>query len=170
MRLVDSFADGGRRSLDAIVADCLRDRRCSLAFPNVREDAQHFRTSVRDPFRLVGLQALQYSANTAVLIPTLLKSAAAGDFSPLDSAVAGLREEYLRHPAAQLALGLHLTIICGEELVGAPETISPLGAEYVRACRGWPAAPVATNFHEPVQLKEERLTTRAQRVSADRHM
>jgi len=153
MRLVDSVGEGGRRSLDAIVADCLGDRRCSLAFPNVGKDAEHFRTSVSDPFRLLGLQTLQSSANTAVLIPTLLKSAAAGDFSPLDSAVAGLRKEYLH----QLALGLHLTIVCGEELLGAPDTISALRAEYARACRGWPAAPVATNFHEPVRLSTPAL-------------
>jgi pimeloyl-ACP methyl ester carboxylesterase len=152
MRLVDSVGEDGHRSLDAIVADCLTDQRCSQAFPNVVKDAEHFRTSVSDPFRLLGLQTLQYSANTAVLIPTLLKSAAAGDFSPLDSAVAGLREEYLHQPAAQLALGLHLTIVCGEELLGAPDTISALRAEYAQACRGWPAAPVATNFHEPVRL------------------
>ena len=98
MRLLDSVEEDGRRSLDAIVADCLGDQRCSQAFPNVAKDAEHFRTSVSDPFRLLGLQTLQYSANTAVLIPTLLKSAAAGDFSPLDSAVAGLREEYLHRP------------------------------------------------------------------------
>ncbi len=158
MRLVDSFGEGGRRSLDAIVADCLGDQRCSQAFPNVVKDAEHFRTSVSDPFRLLGLQTLQYSANTAVLIPTLLKSAAAGDFSPLDSAVAGLREEYLHRPAAQLALGLHLTIVCGEDLpFGEPDTPSALRAEYARACRGWPAAPVATNFHEPMRLSTPAL-------------
>jgi pimeloyl-ACP methyl ester carboxylesterase len=154
MRLVDSFAEDGRRSLDAIVADCQGDQRCSHAFPNVVRDAEHFRTSVSDPFRLLGLQTLQYSANTAVLIPTLLKSAAAGDFSPLDSVLAGLREEYL----GQLALGLHLTIVCGEDLpFGELETVSALRAEYARACRGWPAAPVATNFHEPVRLSTPAL-------------
>jgi pimeloyl-ACP methyl ester carboxylesterase len=155
MRLV---GEDGRRSLDAIVADCLGDQRCSQAFPNVVKDAEHFRTSVSDPFRLLGLQALQYSANTAVLIPTLLKSAAAGDFSPLDSALAGLREEYLHQPAAQLALGLHLTIVCGEDLpFGEPDTTSALRAEYARACRGWPAASVTTNFHEPVRLSTPAL-------------
>ena len=74
--------------------------------------------------------------------------------SPLDAAVTGLREEYLH----QLALGLHLTIVCGEDLpFGAPDTISALRAEYARACRGWPAAPVATNFHEPVRLSTPAL-------------
>jgi pimeloyl-ACP methyl ester carboxylesterase len=154
MRLLDTFGEDGRRSLDAIVADCLGDQRCSHAFPNVGKDAEHFRTSVSDPFRLLGLQTLQYSANTAVLIPKLLKSAAAGDFAPLESVVAGLREEYL----GQLALGLHLTIVCGEDLpVGEPDTISALRAEYGRACRGWPAAPVAKNFHEPVRLSTPAL-------------
>jgi pimeloyl-ACP methyl ester carboxylesterase len=158
MPLVDSFDEDGRRSLDAIVADCLEDRPCSLAFPTVREDARHFRASVHDPFRLLGLQTLQYSANTAVLIPLLLKSAAAGDFSPLDAAVEGLRDDDVHQPLAQLALGLHLTIVCGEDLpFGSRDTTSALRAEYARACHGWPAAPVATNFHEPVRLSTPAL-------------
>ena len=158
MRLVDSFEEDGRRSLDAIVADCLGIGAARSHFPTSARTPSHFRTSVRDPFRLLGLQTLQYSANTAVLIPTLLKSAAAGDFSPLDSAVAGLREEFLHQPAAQLALGLHLTIVCGEDLpFGEPDSTSALRAEYARACLGWPAAPVATNFHEPVRLSTPAL-------------
>jgi pimeloyl-ACP methyl ester carboxylesterase len=89
-----------------------------------------------------------------VLIPSLLESAAAGDFSPLDSVVARVREAYL----PQLALGLHLTIVCGEDLLGTPDQpVSALRAEYARACRGWPAAPVATNFHEPVRLSTPAL-------------
>jgi pimeloyl-ACP methyl ester carboxylesterase len=175
MRLVDSAGEGGRRSLDAIVADCLEDQRCSRKFPNVGKDAEYFRTNVSEPSRLLGLQSLQSSANTAVLIPMVLKRAAAGDFSPLDSTVAGLREEY-QH---QLALGLHLTIVCGDELLGAPapDTISALRAEYARACRGWPAAPVAANFHEPVRLSTPALllvgewdpvtSPRVARVAAD---
>ena len=154
--LIDQRGTGGANRLDC--ASAPRDQRCSQAFPNVVKDAEHFRTSVSDPFRLLGLLTLQYSANTAVLIPTLLKSAAAGDFSPLDSAVAGLREEYLHLPAAQLALGLHLTIVCGEDLpFGEPDTTSALRAEYARACRGWPAAPVATNYHEPMRLSTPAL-------------
>jgi pimeloyl-ACP methyl ester carboxylesterase len=178
MSLLDSVEEDGRRSLDAIVADCLSDQRCSPAFPHVVKDAEHFRLSVRDPFRLLGLLTLQYSASTAVLIPTLLESAAAGDFSPLDSAVAELREEYLHLPAAHLALGLHLTIVCGEELpFGEPDITSALRAEYARACHGWPAAPVATNFHEPVRLSTPALvlvgewdpvtSSRLARVAAD---
>jgi pimeloyl-ACP methyl ester carboxylesterase len=154
MPLVDSFGEDGRRSLDLIVADCLGDQHCSHAFPTVLKDAEHFRTSVSDPFRLLGLQTLQYSANTAVLIPALLKSAAAGDFSRLDSLVGGLRDEYL----GQLALGLHLTIVCGEDLpFGKPDTVSALRTEYARACRGWPAALVAADFHEPVRLSTPAL-------------
>jgi len=38
MRLIDSFGEDGRRSLDAIVADCLGDQDCASAFLKVVQD------------------------------------------------------------------------------------------------------------------------------------
>jgi pimeloyl-ACP methyl ester carboxylesterase len=149
MPVLDSFTEDGRRSLDIVVADCLADRGCSRAFPHLRNDVEQFRARVTDPFRVLGLQLLQYSVATAVRIPSLISSAAAGDLAPLDAAIAGVRE----HLTGQLALGLHLTIICSEDLsLGETGSASILRQQYVRACRGWPRAAVTARFHDPVPL------------------
>lgn len=149
MSVLDNFAEDGRRSLDAIVHDCLADRRCSRAFPHLRKDVEQFRAGTTDPFHVLGLQLLQYSAATAVRIPRLLTSAAAGNFAPLDAAITGAQEQL----GGQLALGLHLTIMCSEELpFGEIDKVSTLRQQYVRACRDWPRTSLAPRFHDLAPL------------------
>lgn len=149
MSVLDSFTEDGRRSLDAIVADCLADRGCSRAFPHLRNDVEQFRARVTDPFHVLGLQFLQYSVATAVRIPSLITRAAAGDLAPLDAAIAGVHEQF----TGQLALGLHLTIMCSEELsFGETGNASTLRQQYVRACRGWPRAAMPARFRDPAPL------------------
>lgn len=149
MSVMDSFAEDGRRSLDVIVADCLADRECSRAFPRLRNDVDQFRARETDPLHVLGLQLLQYSVASAVRIPSLITSAAAGDLAPLDAAIGGARAQL----AEQLALGLHLTIMCSEDLpFGEAGKASILRQQYVLACRGWPRAAVTAGFHDPVPL------------------
>ena len=149
MAVLDSFAEDGRRSLDAIVADCLADRACAQAFPHLKTGVEHFRATITDPFRVLGLQLLQYSSATAAHIPSIISKAASGNLAPLDSAIDESRQQL----AEQLALGLNLTIICAEDLsFGATGEASPLRQQYVRACRGWPRAAVSPTFHDVVRL------------------
>ena len=149
MPVLDSFAEDGRRSVDAIVADCLADKNCAQAFPQLRTDVERFRATVTDPYRILGLQFLQYSAATIVLIPSIVSKAASGDLAPLDSVIAGFREQL----AGQLALGLHLTIVCAEDLpFGATGEASTARQQYSRACRGWPSAALSPAFHQSVRL------------------
>jgi pimeloyl-ACP methyl ester carboxylesterase len=149
MRILDSFAEDGRRALDAVVADCLADSACSRAFPHLGDDVDQFRATVSDSYRVLGLQLLQYSTATAVHIPGLISRAAAGDTAPLDSAIARVREQL----AGQLALGLHLSVICAEDLpFGETSQPSALRQQYLRACRGWPKPAVSPRFRDPVRL------------------
>jgi pimeloyl-ACP methyl ester carboxylesterase len=149
MPILDSFAEDGRRSLDAIIADCLTNESCATAFPHLHSDVERLRAETMDPFRVLGLQFLQYSTATIVDIPRVITRAASGDLDPLDSAIARFREQI----GEQLALGLHLTIVCGEDLpFGASESNSVARQQYARACRGWPSAGVSHNFHDPVRL------------------
>lgn len=149
MPVLDSFAEDGRRALDAVVADCLADRSCARAFPHLDIQVDQLRAKVSDSLRVLGLQLVQYSAATAVHIPRLVSKAAAGDPAPLDSAIARAHDQL----AGQLALGLHLTIICAEDLpfgqTGEPST---LRQQYVRACRGWPRAVTSPRFHDFIRL------------------
>lgn len=149
MPVLDSFVDDGRRSLDAIVANCLADRACAQAFPHLKTDVEHFRATITDPFRVLGLQFLQYSAATAAHIPSIISKAASGNLAPLDSAI----DEFRQQLAEQLALGLHLTIICAEDLsFGATGENSTVRQHYVRACRSWPRVAVSPTFHDAVRL------------------
>ena len=150
MPLLDSWAEDGSRSLDAIVADCLADRPCSRAFPQLRADLGRFHAAAADPSRIIGLQLLQYSAATAVHVPRLLHQAAAGTLTPLDSAIAAVREGF----AAQIALGAHLSIVCAEDLpFGTAESASAVRLEYARACERWPRSVPSPGFHEPERLQ-----------------
>jgi pimeloyl-ACP methyl ester carboxylesterase len=149
MPVLDTFAENGRRSLDAIVVDCLADRACSRAFPQLKGSVERFRATTTDPFRVVGLQFLQYSNATAVHIPKIVSAAARGNLAPLDSTIAAFREQLMQ----QIALGLNLTIACSEDLPFGDTTQASIARlQYVRACRNWPKAAVSPAFHEPVRL------------------
>lgn len=149
MYVLDSFMEDGHRSLEAIVDDCIADRRCSRAFPNLNADVEQLRGRFTDPLHIIGLQFLQYSVATVVRIPHLVSTAAAGDPVPLDAAIVGVRDQL----AGQLALGLHLTIMCSEELpFGGAAAASVFRQQYVTACRDWPKVAVPARFHDPVPL------------------
>jgi pimeloyl-ACP methyl ester carboxylesterase len=140
--ILDTYEEDGRRSLDAIVADCAADNRCARVFPRLRDDVDRFRAAKQSSSRTIGLQFLQYSTATAVRIPQLLTRAAAGDAAPLDAVIAGFREQL----SEQLALGAHLTIMCAEDFPLAKARSSPLYEQYATACAKWPAAKVPADF------------------------
>ena len=149
MPLLDSFAEDGRHSLDSIVDDCLADRGCGHAFPRLRDEAGQVRRTISDPFHVLGLQLLQYSTATAVQLPSIISAAASGNLAPLDAAAGKFRDEIV----GQLALGLHLTIICGEDLtIGAANRPSVARQEYSRACRDWPGAAVSPGHYDRVKV------------------
>jgi hypothetical protein len=104
---------------------------------------------------MLGLQFLRYSVSTAVRIPSLVNSAASGHLAPLDAAIIAIREQL----TGSSRLGLHLTIMCSEELPFGETGYAPtLRRQYVRACRGWPRAAVPLRFHDPVRLAIPALT------------
>jgi pimeloyl-ACP methyl ester carboxylesterase len=149
MPLMDSFGEDSAAALDAIVADCLADRACAGAFPRLKRDVAGVRARLTDRQRALGLAFVEYSSSTAVRVPLLVTRAAAGDWAPLDSAIAQLGGR----AAGELALGLHLTIVCGEDYsYGTRSSPSPMRKQCGQACAGWPAAPVPVDFHRPVLL------------------
>jgi pimeloyl-ACP methyl ester carboxylesterase len=157
MPVLDTFGEEGRIALDALIADCMADRACAGAFPNLRMDVKKVRDGVLDPFEQFGLQMLQYSARTSRLIPLLMKRAAAGDREPLQSAITQVRQEL----AARLALGLNLAVFCSEDVPFVSsqgvDAQSVLRVEYQRACRGWPRAELPDDFRASVRLDRPTL-------------
>jgi pimeloyl-ACP methyl ester carboxylesterase len=149
MAVLDSFEEDGRHALDAVVEECLADAACARAFPNVRRDVERLRDDRTDPFRALGLQFLLYSTATAVQIPRIAADAASGNTARFETAIAAFRERL----GEEIAIGVHLTIICGEDLsFGDSARLTTARQQYARACREWPAASPPPDFHRVVRL------------------
>jgi pimeloyl-ACP methyl ester carboxylesterase len=148
MPLLDSFEEDGDRALADLVKDCASDRACSSAFAGLEAQLQKVRTQLNDPYHAIGMSFLQYSSSTSRYIPALVSEAARGRREPLDRAIAAVRDRFL----GQLSIGLHLSVMCSEELArdAAPAgRASALRAEYETACRGWPRTDVRNDSGTP---------------------
>ena len=157
MPVLDTFEEDGRIALDTLITDCLGDRACARAFPNLRTDIKTVRDGLKDPYERFGLQILQYSVATSRLIPLLMTRAAAGDREPFQSAIARVRQELV----PRLALGLHLAVFCNEDVpffsTPRKDAGSLLRMEYERACRGWPRAELPEDFRTSVRVNKPAL-------------
>jgi pimeloyl-ACP methyl ester carboxylesterase len=158
MPLLDVFGEDGQAALDALAADCAVDSRCSKAFPAVRADVRRLHESLPGRFDRIGLQMLLYSSATARQIPFLASRAAAGDRAPFTSAIEQMRYQLV----PRLSLGLHLAVLCSEDLpfhvtTASPQPDSFLKAEYDVACQGWPQAELPADFHTPIPVDKPAL-------------
>src|SRR4029453_5510234 len=126
------------------------------AFPNIPMHMQRVRDAL-DPFEKLGLQLLQYSAETSRLIPLLVTRAAVGDHEPLQSAINQVRQELI----PRLTLGLNLAVFCSEDVpfvsFQGVDAHSVLRLEYQRACRGWPRTELPDDFRASVRLDRPTL-------------
>jgi pimeloyl-ACP methyl ester carboxylesterase len=157
MPVLDSLEQDGARALDAVVDDCLADRRCRVAFPRLREDVKTLRAGLADPFYALGLRFLLYSSATFRTLPYLLSEAAAGRRGALDRAI----DEFRTQVTGQLSLGLHLSIMCGEDPsfrdASEASDASPVRRDYVRVCREWPRAVPTNGFYDNIKIDRPAL-------------
>jgi pimeloyl-ACP methyl ester carboxylesterase len=158
MPVLASLEEEGDRALGAVVDDCLSsDARCAGTFPNLRADLKKVRGELTDPYYALGIRFLLYSSATFRSVPYFITEAAAGRWQPLDRAISQFRTELVE----QMSIGLHLTIICGEDLsfreVPAAASASPVRRDYLRVCRDWPRAIPAPGFHEPFRVDRPAL-------------
>ena len=136
--IIQTAASDGRRSLDLIVGACLADAECSSRYPSLGTDAAKARDRLTEPYHLLGLQFLQYSSATWRSIPYLLTEVAAGNLAPFERSVAEFRQRLI----GQLSVGLHLTVMCSEDLLPAGAGgDSVVVREYDKACASWPRHP-----------------------------
>jgi pimeloyl-ACP methyl ester carboxylesterase len=164
MPLLDSFEQDGELTLKALVDDCASDRPCSNAFPTFASDLQKVRSELTDSFHVLGLQFLLYSSTTSRVIPFLVSEAAAGRREPLERSILAMRDRFVN----QLSIGLHLSIMCSEELHRTSVSVEPdkptaLRSEYGAACRGWPPADVLADYRST-----NRIDTRALVIVGER--
>ncbi|HSN70143.1 MAG TPA: alpha/beta hydrolase, partial [Steroidobacteraceae bacterium] len=124
-----------QRALDAILARCVADPRCSAAFPNVHSDFVELVDRLRqapldlsvpdpttaEPIALrfdaqqlgAALRILSYSDETAALLPLLINEAADRGYAE------PLAAQYLmvaRRLGGQLAEGMHNAVVCTEDV------------------------------------------------------
>jgi pimeloyl-ACP methyl ester carboxylesterase len=179
MKLPLSFVDDGNAALERLLADCSADRHCARIYPKLRETITAVRGRLaRVPARVViqdprtgapelitvnenvflsGIFRPLYLPELASLLPYGITAAAAGDFNPL----LAQNLEFADDIAENLAVGMHLSVICAEdvpritpaELEKAARSFfgRALIDDFIRACRIWPKGPVAEDFYQPVR-------------------
>lgn len=171
MVLPKSFSADNQAALDALLAHCQQDATCSKAYPDlagqwkrlmaslprdvslphpvtgkmetVRLQAQHVLRAVRGPMYVPSL--------TAVL-PAAIAQASEGQFT----ALAGLASGMGGGRAGRLAMGMHFSVVCAEDLPRMDRSTDPVGADYgssdaqlyTRVCAAWPRGAVPAAFYD----------------------
>jgi pimeloyl-ACP methyl ester carboxylesterase len=174
------FAQETERALQGVLAECLADKVCSEAFPNIKEESkavlaqlikgpveveiQKPKSSERIKLKLSrdlaaeAIRYMLYSPVPAGRVPLIIHLAAQGNYAPLTRAAIGYRENLV----ATGSNGMYLSITCAEDLPwikpGEGERLAEntfLGDYRLRqqreACALWPRAEIERDYAQPVK-------------------
>ncbi len=170
MALPATFSPDGQVALDAVFAACEADAGCRARHPQLRERWRLLLAALPKPLPVVhpltgavetvnvtrDLLAMQvrqplYVPALAAALPAAMDRATQGDIGPLLALGMGMsaRRE------TQLAMGMHFSVICAEDMprmAGTAERPGPdfgsLFADvYTRVCAGWPRGSVPPAFY-----------------------
>jgi pimeloyl-ACP methyl ester carboxylesterase len=179
MKLALSFVGDGDAALESLSVACAAEKHCAKTYPNLRESIASLRGRLaRLPARVViqdprtgerqvitvnenvllsGIFRPLYVPELASLLPYGIAAAASGDFNPL----LAQNLEFADDVAENLALGMHLSVICAEDVPRIDATDldaarrsffgRALIDDFIRACALWPKGPVPADFYEPVR-------------------
>ena len=179
MKLPLSFVSDGEAALQRLLEACDKEMLCRKTYPDLRQTIARMRGELaRRPMRvgiqdprtgereiisvnenvfLSGLFRPLYVAELASLLPYGIASAADGDFNPL----LAQNLEFADDVSENLALGLHLSVICAEDIPRVtPEDLAAVAHsffghslvdDFVRACKVWPRGKVPADFYDPVK-------------------
>ncbi len=170
MALPAAFSLDNQAALDAMFASCEREAACAQRHPELRSRWRALLASlprtVNIPHPLLGrvepvpltrdvllgmVRGPLYSPMLASALPPALSQAANGQFGPLAalaSALGGRR-------GMQLYMGMHLAVICSEDLPRLNTSVDPPGADYGisfadfyrESCATWPRGEVPAAFY-----------------------
>jgi len=170
MVLVASMSTDSQAALDALFDGCARDAACTRAHPALRAHWQDVLASqprdVVAPDPLTGERAPLHLTREAVLgtvrgplyapalaaaLPAAIDAAAAGRYDGL----VGLGSMLTARRSGHLALGMHFSVVCSEDVPRLPFATDRPGADfgddfarfYARACDGWPRGDVPAAFY-----------------------
>ena len=174
------IATEAQRAIDDILRRCLDDTSCGERFPEVDLDFASIRAQLKNapvqveiPDPLTGesqsfafgsnelaaaIRLLAYQPRSVAIIPLLIHEAAGGNFVPL----AAQFQLTVSSLADALALGMHNTVVCSEDLPFIDRgtiDFAALDASYIGAmqfealetiCAIWPRGPVDTDLTTPL--------------------
>ena len=175
------FPQQTERALQGVLSECVADKACNEAFPNIKGEAkavltqlvkggpvevevQKPHTSERVKVRLSrdlvaeAIRYMLYSPPSAGKVPLLLHLAAQGNFVPLAHAAL----EYRINLVGTGSNGMYLSVTCAEDLPwikpGVGERLAEntfLGDYRLRqqreACALWPRATIERDYQQPVK-------------------
>jgi pimeloyl-ACP methyl ester carboxylesterase len=174
------FAPETERALQGVLSECLADKICSTAFPNIKEETksvlaqlikgpveveiQKPNSSERVKLKLSrdlaaeAIRYMLYSPVPASRVPLIIHLASQGNYAPLTRAALGYRENLV----ATGSNGMYLSVTCAEDLPwikpGEGERMAEntfLGDYRLRqqreACALWPRAETERDYSQPVK-------------------
>ena len=190
MKLPLAFAFDAHVALWRLTTDCAHDTACAKAYPKLAGDIDKLfarfdagpvsatlphpldgrsetTTITRDAWATM-LRTPLYSSLTASLLPRAITKAAAGDYSTLAALTTFLSAGLVDH----LAIGMHLSVICAEDMADITDAdleaarreakasafdarpdrfVGVFYEQYRRLCAKWPSGRAPRDFFEPVQ-------------------
>ena len=180
MALPASFSTDGQAALDAWLVACESDAVCARTHPRLRADwhallqrlpqavtAAHPLTGVPERFELTrervlgAVRSALYTPAVAAALPEAIGAAAQGRLEPL----LGLNAMMASRKGVQLALGMHFSVVCAEDMprvAGATDLPgSDFGTDqtdlYGKVCANWPRGSVPEAFYTVAPTKSPTL-------------
>ena len=170
MALPASFSTDGQAAFDALLAACAREVECNRLYPGLRTDwatllrslpktvsAAHPLTGTAEQFTLTRQMLLSavrgplYVPSMAAGLPAAITAAAQGRFE----ALLGLGAMLASRKGQQVAMGMHFSVVCAEDMPLLDRAVDTPGADfgtadaqlYRRVCAQWPRGVVPTAFY-----------------------
>ena len=170
MALPASASTDNQAALDRLIEACAAEPACARAHPDLRARlvallqglprevrAQHPLTGIVETFTLTrelvlgAIRGALYSPALAAALPEAIEAAAGGDYAGL----IGLSATQGSGKAMRLATGMHLSVVCAEDLPRLASAVDKPGSEfgtafagmYEKACAIWPRGAVPTEFY-----------------------
>jgi pimeloyl-ACP methyl ester carboxylesterase len=176
MALPASFSTDGQAALDALLTACSAEQACAQAHPQLRvqwadllkslpreTSVIHPLTGERERLTLsremvLGIvRGALYTPSVAAALPVAITEAAAGRYE----AIAGLGSMFASKRGTQLAMGMHFSVICAEDvprlaLTDAVHQTNPAGVDfrteaadlYRHVCARWPRGELPADYYK----------------------
>jgi len=170
MALPASFSLDNQAALDALIAACVAEPACAREYPDLHRrfaallqslprtvKAAHPLSGRAEEFVLTrdmllgAVRNALYVPALAAALPDAIDTASRGDFAGL----VGLNSTFTSRKATRLATGMHLSVVCAEDVPRLPFNGDKPGADfgvefarfYERLCSAWPRGEIPPAFY-----------------------